>query len=189
MFSFHSSLCRSSTHHNCTSTYQNYHTTSIPAGGGRLTQVLHTSSDFFGCLVACITYLLSRWSHFIYSHDNTIGLGEQWDYLSTFPRSLVLFPILLHNSHLPVNWGGCYSATDGWQARPGGCAARAALGILQREQQTPSNLLARASCFWFEGWWILRPLRLEAIPLGVMYKGGKDFSFSLRVNCRCKIFL
>lgn len=118
---------------------------------------------------ACTTYLLSGWSHFIYLHDNTIGLGEQWDYLSTFPRSLVLFQILLHNSHLPTNWGGCYTATDGWQERPGGCAAGAALGVLQWEQQTPSILLARSSCFWYEGWWILRRLRLEAIiPLGVM---------------------
>lgn len=146
--------------------------TFIPARGGRFTQVLHTSSNLFGYLpYSCITYLLSWWSHFIYSHDNTIGLGQQWDYLSAFLRSLVLFQIMLHNSHLPVNWGGCYTATKGWQAQaqPGDAVAQAALGVLEQEQQTLSSLLARASCFWSEGWWIHRSLRLEGIiPLGVM---------------------
>lgn len=151
------------THHNCSSTYQNYHRIAIPAKGGRVTQVPCTSSNFFGCLpCACITYLLSWWSHFIYSHDNTSGLGELWDYLSTFL-------MLLHNSHLHVNWGGCYIATGGWQAQPMVCAARGALGVLQWEQQTPSSLPARAARSWSEGWWILRRFGLEAvIPLGVM---------------------
>lgn len=36
-------------------------TTSISARGGGLTQVLHTSNNFFGCLLySCITYLLSQ---------------------------------------------------------------------------------------------------------------------------------
>lgn len=121
-------------------------------------------------LDACPVHaLLTCWADEATSSIHMIIQVVLENYYYYYYYYLSTFLMLLHNSHLHVNWGGCYIATGGWQAQPMVCAARGALGVLQWEQQTPSSLPARAACSWSEGWWILRRFGLEAvIPLGVM---------------------